>query len=101
VASFLVFRDLPGVTRDQYAAAQRALADAARRAAASGRDVAYLGGFFLPSAARAICVFRAPSASDAAEVSRLAGVPVTEIAEAVDLRLDDESARRKSIEPSQ
>jgi hypothetical protein len=85
VASFLVFRDLPGVTRDQYAAAQRALAEAARRSAASGLDVAYLGGFFLPEAARAICVFRATSAAAAAEVSRLAGVPVTEIAEAIDL----------------
>ena len=29
VASFLVFRDLPGVTRDQYAAAQNAAADVA------------------------------------------------------------------------
>jgi hypothetical protein len=90
VASFLVFRDLPGVTRDQYTAAQRALADAVRRAAASGRDVAYPGGFFIPAAARAICVFRVGSASDAAAVSRLAGLPVTEIAEAVDLRADDE-----------
>lgn len=34
MASFLVFRDLPGVTRDQYAAAQHAAADAARRTTA-------------------------------------------------------------------
>jgi hypothetical protein len=60
------------VTRDQYAAAQRALADAARRAAASGPGVAYLDGLFFPAAARAICVFRAASASDAAEISGLA-----------------------------
>jgi Protein of unknown function (DUF4242) len=88
VASFLVFRDLPGVTRDQYAAAQRALADAARRSAADGLDVAYLGGFFLPATARAVCVFRASSAAAAAEVNRLAGVPVSEIAEAIDLTSD-------------
>ena len=52
VASFLVFRDLPGVTRDQYAAAQHAAAGAARRTSAAGRKVRYLGGFFLPAAAR-------------------------------------------------
>jgi len=56
VASFLVFRNLPGVTRDQYTAAQRAAADACRRMTAAGREVRYHGGFFLPGAGRAICV---------------------------------------------
>jgi hypothetical protein len=86
VASFLVFRDLPGVTRDQYAAAQNAAADAARRATAAGREVTYLGGFFLPGAGRAICVFEAESAADVAAVNRQAGVPVAETVEAIDLR---------------
>jgi len=39
VALFLVFRDLPGVTSDQYAAAQRAAADASRRSSRVGREV--------------------------------------------------------------
>jgi leucyl aminopeptidase (aminopeptidase T) len=84
--SFLVFRDLPGVTRDQYAAAQRAAADAARHSTAAGRDVAYRGGFFLPGTARAICIFDAESAADIAEVNKQAGVPVTDVVEAIDLR---------------
>jgi Protein of unknown function (DUF4242) len=86
VASFLVFRDLPGVTRDQYAAAQHAAADAARHCRAAGRQVAYRGGFFLPGAGRAICIFDADSAADVAEVNDQAGVPVSEVAEAIDLR---------------
>ena len=86
MASFLVFRDLPGVTRDQYTAAQHAVADAARRASAAGRQVAYLGGFFLPHAARAICIFDADTAADVTAVNTLAGVPATEIVEAIDLR---------------
>jgi hypothetical protein len=86
VASFLVFRDLPGVTRDQYAAAQHAAAEAARRASAAGRQVRYLGGFFLPAAAQAICIFEAYTAADVSAVNTLAGVPATGIVEAIDLR---------------
>jgi hypothetical protein len=86
VALFLVFRDLPGVTRDQYAAAQRSTADAAGRISAAGREVTYQGGFFLPSAARAICIFDAETAADVTEVNKLAGVPATSIVEAIDLR---------------
>jgi hypothetical protein len=86
VASFLVFRDLPGVTRDQYTAAQHAAAAAARRCRAAGRQVAYRGGFFLPHAGRAICIFDADSAADVTAVNDQAGVPVTEVAEVIDLR---------------
>ncbi len=86
MASFLVFRDLPGVTRDQYEAAQHAANDAARRASVTGRAVAYLGGFFLPRDARAICIFAADSAADVTAVNALAGVPVAEVVEAIDLR---------------
>jgi Protein of unknown function (DUF4242) len=86
VALFLVFRDLPGVTRDQYAAAQRAVAAASRRGGRAGREVRYLGGFFLPGAGRAICLFEAESAADIAAVNQQAGVPAADVLEAVDLR---------------
>jgi hypothetical protein len=83
---FLVFRDLPGVTRDQYSAAQDAVADETQQASPAGREVNYLGGFFLPGAGRAVCVFSAESASDVAEVNRRAGVPFTDVLEAIELR---------------
>lgn len=86
VPSFLVFRDLPGVTRDQYAAAQRAAADAARRTAGADREVTYQGGFFLPATARAICIFDAETAADVIAVNELAGLPTTNIVEAIELR---------------
>jgi hypothetical protein len=88
VAIFLVLRDLPGVTRDQYSAAQEAIADATQRASPAGRDVSYFGGFFLPAAGRAVCVFGAESGSDVADVNRRAGVSFTEVLEAVELRRD-------------
>lgn len=86
MTSFLVFRDLPGVTRDQYAAAQHAADDASRRSSAAGREVRYQGGFFLPEAGRAICIFEAESAADVAAVNEQAGVPAADVVEAIDLR---------------
>jgi hypothetical protein len=86
VAIFLVFRQLAGVTRDQYAAAQQAAMDAASRSSADGRMVRYLGGFFFPGTGRAVCIFGARSAADVAIVNRHAGVPFTEVLEAIDMR---------------
>lgn len=86
MATFLVFRQLPGVTRDQYAAAQQAAMDAASQSSADGRVVRYMGGFFFPGAGRAICIFGAGSAADVAMVNQHAGVPYTEVLEAIDMR---------------
>jgi Protein of unknown function (DUF4242) len=86
VATFLVLRQLPGVTRDQYAAAQQAAMDAASQSTSDGRMVQYLGGFFLPGAGRAICIFGADSAADIAMVNQQAGVPFTEVLEAIEMR---------------
>lgn len=86
MATFLVLRQLPGVTRDQYAAAQQAAMDAAIQSRADGRTVWYLGGFFLPCAGRAICIFGADSAADVTMVNQHAGVPFTEVLEAIEMR---------------
>ena len=86
MSTFLVFRDLPGVTRDQYTAAQQAAAAAARRASTPGRQIRYRGGFFLPGHARAVCIFDAESAADVTQVNSQAGVPFTDVLEAIDLR---------------
>jgi len=86
VATFLVLRQLPGVTRDQYAAAQQAAIDAADQASTGGRIVQYLGGFFIPGRGRAICIFGADSLADVTTVNERAGVPFTEVLEAIELR---------------
>ena len=86
MATFLVLRQLPDVTRDQYAAAQQAALAAASQSTADGRVVRYLGGFFFPGAGRAICIFAADLAADVAMVNQHAGVPFTEVLEAVEMR---------------
>jgi hypothetical protein len=91
VATFLVLRQLPGLTRDQYAAAQQAASEAARQHGVGGRIVRHLGGFFIPSRGRAICIFCAESSADVATVNERAGVPFTEILEAIELRPREEA----------
>ncbi len=60
--------------------------DAASQSSADGRVVRYLGGFFLPGTGRAICIFGADSAADVTMVNQRAGVPFTEVLEAIDMR---------------
>lgn len=86
MATFVVLRQVPGLTRDQYAAAQQAVSEAARQASVGGRVVRLLGGFFLPGKGRAICIISAESLADVATVNELAGVPFTEVLEAIELR---------------
>jgi Nickel responsive protein SCO4226-like len=91
VATFLVFRQLPGLTRDQYAAAQQAAGEAARQASTGGRVVRHLGGFFMPGKGWAICIFCAESLAEVTAVNERAGVPFTEILEAIELRPRDKA----------
>jgi hypothetical protein len=87
VATFLVLRQLPGLTRDQYAAAQQAISDAARKdSSTGGHIITYLGGFFIPDKGRVICIFCAESPTDVATVNEQAGVPFTEVLRAIELR---------------
>lgn len=94
MATFLVFRHLPGVTRDQYAAAQRAVGDAVGQISTYDRELRYLGGFFIPAAGWAICVLSADSLADVTIVNERAGVPFTAVLEAIELRTQGEEWSR-------
>jgi hypothetical protein len=85
MATFLVRRQLPGVTRDQYAAAQQAALDVASQFSADGRTVRYRGGFFIPGRGEAICIFDGDSVADVALVNQHAGIPFTEVLEAIEM----------------
>jgi Protein of unknown function (DUF4242) len=81
---YLVERDLPGLTRDQFIAAQRAAVQAAARAAANGVPVRYLRGLFVPSEGRSVCVFEGPDAESVRAVNLAAGVPLTHVVEVLE-----------------
>ena len=93
--TYLVDRNVPGLTRDQFRAAQRALSHAARRAHEGGRAVRYVRALFVPSEGRALCLFEAPDAASVHAVNLAAGVPFSHVVEALDLLAEPDHFREE------
>ena len=97
--TYLVDRNVPGVTHDQFRAAQRALGQASRRSSESGRAVCYLRALFVPSEGRAMCLFEAPDAESVRAVNVAAGVPFSHVVEAIDLIVEPNHCPEELIQP--
>lgn len=82
---FMADRDLPGITMDQLAAAQKAAIDTSKRFTADGRPVKYLRSTFVPGEAHCMCLFEANDAETVRAVNEAAKIPFTRIVEAADL----------------
>ena len=82
--TYLVFRDLPGVTRTIRRRRARRYGQGGS-ARAAGQPVWYLRGFFLPAKATALCLFEGPDAEQVSAVNQQAGVPFTDVVEAIEL----------------
>jgi hypothetical protein len=78
-------RDLPGITIDQLAAAQRAAITTSQQSTAEGTPVRYIRSMFIPSESHCTCLFEAASADAVRDVNQRAGIPFTRIVEAYDL----------------
>jgi uncharacterized protein DUF4242 len=85
VPIYLVERDLPGMTRDQLAAAHRALIQTASRFTARGTPVRYVRSVFVPQQARCLCVFEAPDADVVRQVNDATQMPFVSVTEALEL----------------
>ena len=83
--TYLVDRDLPGMTQDQLAAARRAAAETARQFTAEGKPVRYIRSLFLPQEARCLCLFEALDADCVRSLNDIAQVPFTSVTEALEL----------------
>jgi hypothetical protein len=82
---FMADRDLPGITMDQLAAAQKAAIDTSARFTADGRPVKYLRSTFVPGESHCMCLFEANDAETVRAVNEAAKIPFTRIVEAADL----------------
>ena len=82
---FAVDRDLPGITMEQLADAQRRAIETSKRFTREGKDVRYLRSVFLPKESHCTCLFEAPDAKRVAEVNKAANIPFTRVTEALDL----------------
>ena len=82
---YMVERDLPGVTTDQLAAAQKAAIEKGQEMTANGKDVRYIRSIFVPGESKCMCLFEAGNAEVVKELNEDAGIPYTEVKEALDL----------------
>jgi Protein of unknown function (DUF4242) len=82
---YMVDRNLPGVTMEQLAAAQKAAIETSKRFTAEGKSVRYIRSTFVPGEGHCMCLFEAPNASLVREVNEAAKIPFTRIVEAADL----------------
>ena len=85
MAIYMVDRDLPGVTMDQLAAAQKSAIKTSEDFTAKGKPVRYIRSMFLPEEARCMCMFEAQSPEYVKEVNEMAKIPFTRIVKAEDL----------------
>jgi len=82
---YMVDRDLPGITIDQLAAAQRAAITTGQQFTAQGKNVRYIRSTFIPGESRCMCLFEAPNPELVKEVNEAAKIPFTRVVEAKDL----------------
>ena len=85
MAVYMVERELPGVTMDQLAAAQKAAIETGQQFTAEGKNVRYIRTTFVPGEAHCMCLFEADNADLVREVNEAARIPFTRIVEALDL----------------
>jgi hypothetical protein len=81
----MVDRDLPGITMDELAAAQKAAITTSREFTANGKPVRYIRSTFVPGEAHCMCLFESTSPEFVKEVQETANIPYTRVTEAVDL----------------
>jgi hypothetical protein len=82
---YVADRNLPGITMDQLAGAQRAAIDTSQRFTEEGRPVRYIRSMYVPGDDRCMCLFEAHDAESVKAVNDEAGIPYTRVVEAHDL----------------
>jgi hypothetical protein len=82
---YIADRDLPGVTLEQLAVAQKAAIETSQRFSAEGKPVRYIRTAWVPSESHVMCMFEAENPQTVRDVNEAAGIPFTRILEAMDL----------------
>ena len=82
---YMVDRDLPGITMEQLAGAQKAAIAASDKFTAEGKKVRYIRSTFVPGESRCMCLFEAANPEIVKEVNQAAQIPFTRVVEAKDL----------------
>jgi muconolactone delta-isomerase len=82
---YMADRNLPGITMEQLAAAQKSAIQIGNEMTSQGKPVRYIRSTFVPGDSRCMCLFEAPNAENVRELNETAKIPFTRIVEAEDL----------------
>ena len=82
---YLVERDLPGITMEELASAQKRAILVGKELTAEGREVRYIRSTFVPGEHRCMCLFEAPNPENVREANERAEIPFIRIIPAEDL----------------
>jgi uncharacterized protein DUF4242 len=82
---YMADRNLPGITMEQLAAAQKAAIQTGKAMTSEGKPVRYIRSTFVPAESRCMCLFEAPNRENVQELNEKANIPFTRIVEAEDL----------------
>lgn len=82
---YMVDRNLPGITMEQLAGAQKAAIETSQKFTDQGKKVRYIRSMFVPGDSRCMCLFEASDADVVEDVNRTAKIPFTRVVEARDL----------------
>ena len=83
---YMVDRNLPGMTKDQFEAAKKAAVDASQKMSAQGKTVRYIRSTYVPSEGHCMCLFEASKSEHVKELNEAAKLPFSRIVEAQDLK---------------
>jgi hypothetical protein len=82
---FMVERDLPGITMEDLASAQKRAIQVGKELTAEGHEVRYIRSMFVPGESKCMCLFEAPTPENVRKANERARIPFTRIVVAEDL----------------
>ena len=85
MSTFMVERDLSGISMDALSGAQKAAIEKGEELSAEGTPVRYLRSTFAPEDGRCMCLFEADKSEDVKRLNDEAGLPYNRIVPAMDL----------------
>lgn len=85
MAVYMADRNLPGITLEQLAEAQRKAIETSKRFTAEGKPVRYIRSSWVPSESHVMCLFESANPELVRSVNETAGIPFIRIIEAMDL----------------
>lgn len=85
MAVYLVERNVPGISMEELAAAQKKAIQVGRELTAEGLEVRYIRSTFVPGENLCMCLFEAPNPENVRLANERAQIPFTRIVPAEDL----------------